>query len=226
MTVTDEVGERLSVSSVRSRRRRPGESGSGPTWRTTLIGATVLACATALTACGRPPELRDPSGSAAPFPSGTPEPSVPGTPTIPTPPPSGLPSVPPPPATSPPWSATPVTIPSPPSPTGRPTAPRCAGAPSGDQVLAALRRTDAVLPQGATLRVKEGPFCAGDWQYAVVQLVETPEPEPLQVLTRGRPGTLTVVTTGTDVCTTGVRAGAPVGIQALACDVGTAAAPS
>jgi hypothetical protein len=190
-----------------------------------LIGATVLACAAALTACGRPPELREQPGSVLPSSSGTPEPSAPGTPTIPPGLPTGLPTAPVdplPPATSPPWSPTPAAA----SPTARPTAPRCPGVPTGDQVLAALRRTSGVLPEGATLRVKDGPFCAGNWQYAVVQLVENPEPEPLQVLTRGRPGTLTVVTTGTDVCTTGVRAGAPAGIQALACDMGTAAPPS
>jgi hypothetical protein len=87
----------------------------------------------------------------------------------------------------------------------------CAGSPTGEQVIAALRRVAGLLPTTGTVTVRTGPLCAGSWQYTVVEVAGR---EPLQALTRGEPGALTVVTAGTDVCTVEVRAAAPAGILA------------
>jgi hypothetical protein len=88
----------------------------------------------------------------------------------------------------------------------------CAGKPSADQLLSFLRRALS-MPANANLTVRTGPLCSGTWQYTVVL---QPNVDPLQVVTRGAPGALTLVTAGTDVCTAEVRTGAPYGIQAAA----------
>jgi hypothetical protein len=99
-----------------------------------------------------------------------------------------------------------------PSPTGfgEAVAVPCAGRPDADQVLALLRH-QGLANAGAT--VAQGPLCAGTWQYSVV--VQSGH-EPLQVVTRGAPGSLRLVTAGTYVCSVDVRAGAPAGILTLA----------
>ena len=56
-------------------------------------------------------------------------------------------------------------------------------------------------------------LCAADWQFTVV--TETGR-EPLQVVTRGTPDSLSLVTAGTYVCTPTVRTQAPVGIISVA----------
>jgi hypothetical protein len=89
----------------------------------------------------------------------------------------------------------------------------CAGRPGADQVVALLRRTPGVLTSGVTVTVRTGPLCAGTWQFTVVTV---PERDPLQVVSKGAPGALTLVTAGTDVCTAPVRAGAPAGILTVA----------
>src|SRR5262245_17866783 len=115
------------------------------------------------------------------------------------------------PATNPPRS-TPTRAVNPTPTFGETVAVSCAGHPTADQVIALLRRRDLV-PSGATITVQTQPLCAGMWQYTVVSV---PEREPLQVITRGAPAALELVTAGTDVCSIPVRTGAPFGIQALA----------
>jgi hypothetical protein len=88
----------------------------------------------------------------------------------------------------------------------------CAGRPGADQILLLVRRS-LNMPANANLTVRTGPLCAGTWQYSVVV---QPDVDPLQVVTRGAPGALTLVTAGTDVCTADVRAAAPPGITAAA----------
>jgi hypothetical protein len=89
----------------------------------------------------------------------------------------------------------------------------CAGRPGGEQIVALLRRNPGVLPPGANPTVAAGPLCAGTWQYTVVT---QPNMDPLQVVSNGAPGALTLVTAGTDVCTPEVKAGAPFGILTAA----------
>lgn len=102
-----------------------------------------------------------------------------------------------------------------PTPTGFPetSAVPCAGRPTGDQVIAVVRGQGSLLPSGASVRVQTGPLCAGSWQYTVLQI---PDHEPLQVVTKQAPTALTFVTAGTNVCTVDVRANAPVGLQRAA----------
>jgi hypothetical protein len=137
--------------------------------------------------CDLPPELQ-PTPGPLPSPSPTAAPS-------PTPPPPTLE----------------------PSPTATPgfsqqIAVDCgAQVPDGD--IVALLRSAGLLPAGVLATVSNGPLCAGTWQYAVVRV---PDREPLQVVTRGAPGALTLVTAGTNVCTVEVRIEAPPGIRTAA----------
>ncbi|MBM0228568.1 hypothetical protein JNW87_26745, partial [Micromonospora sp. ATA51] len=106
------------------------------------------------------------------------------------------------------------------TPTATPTSTDLVAAPcpaglSGDRVIALLRGTARVLPRDVRVRVRTGPLCAGDWQYTVLDVTGH---EELQVVTRGRPGALELVTAGTDVCGAQVRAAGPPGIRTLACD--------
>jgi hypothetical protein len=72
-----------------------------------------------------------------------------------------------------------------------------------------------MLPRDVRVTVRTGPLCAGDWQYTVLAVTGH---EELQVVTRGKPTELELVTAGTDVCGVEVRAAAPPGIRTLACD--------
>jgi hypothetical protein len=107
----------------------------------------------------------------------------------------------------------PVVSPSGPAPFGEAVAVPCAGRPSADQVVALLRRTPKLLPRGATVTVRTGPVCAGSWQYTIVSV---PDREALEVVTKGPPGSLVLVTAGTDVCSIEVRTAAPIGIRTAA----------
>jgi hypothetical protein len=109
-------------------------------------------------------------------------------------------------------------------PTGRPTATpgpsfvdayavSCAGYPTAEQVVAVLRRAGNLLPAGATVTVQSPPQCSGEWQFTVVSV---PDREPLQVVTKGPPTALQLITAGTDVCSIPVRTQAPQGIRTLA----------
>jgi hypothetical protein len=155
--------------------------------------AAVVACAALTSACGVPPELQDPPGDVVP----SPRTEAPVT---------QMPS---------PSRAAPTPSP---SRSGFPedTAVSCGGRPTGAQMISALRRSSGLLPSGAKATVRTGdPQCAGTWQYAVVLV---PNSDPLIVVTRGQPNSLTVVTAGTDVCSIPVRTAAPAGIRTLACD--------
>jgi hypothetical protein len=157
----------------------------------------LFGCVVVLLGCGRPPELDPGPGTPVPRPL---------TSATPTPSPSVIPP-------SPPF---------PPSATGSvaPTfseayAVSCAGYPSGEEVIALLRRTPGLLSRSVRVTVRTGPLCAGSWQYTVVAVAGR---EPLAAVTRGRPGALRLVTAGTDVCSIPVRTGAPAGIRdAAAC---------
>jgi hypothetical protein len=92
----------------------------------------------------------------------------------------------------------------------------CAGEPTADEVLALLRG-EGVLTEDTDATVTNGPLCAGTWQYAVISV---PDLEPLQVVTRGEPDALELVTAGTEVCTVDVRIQAPPGIRTAATCVG------
>jgi hypothetical protein len=87
----------------------------------------------------------------------------------------------------------------------------CAGYPAVSRILSVLRNQN-VIGSSANMAASTGPLCAGGWQYTV--LSETGH-EPLQVVTQGAPGHLTLVTAGTDVCTPVVLTQAPPGILAV-----------
>jgi hypothetical protein len=138
-----------------------------------------------------------------------------GVPTI-----SGLPGAP---AAAPSSDALPPPPPPPPdsvsaSPTfAEASAVSCAGQPSADQVTARVRAA-GLIDGGAKATVTLGPMCAGSWQYTVLNVAGR---EPLQVVTDGQPAALTLVTAGTDVCSTEVLTQAPPGIiDATHCGLG------
>ncbi|MFF5176322.1 hypothetical protein ACFY3U_27395 [Micromonospora sp. NPDC000089] len=195
-------------------------------YRRSAVAAVLLAAVPIVTACGAPPERRPaavpPATTAAPLPP-TPTPpgptallpgpgSTPATdaPTLGTPPTLAAPTLGAPPTMAAPPPATPGAAPVPGA------AAPCGGRPDADRVTALLR--DRVLPPGVTVRATTGPLCADGWQYTILAVSGH---EELQVVTRGRPGALTLVTAGTDVCSIEVRAAAPLAVQALACDGGT-----
>lgn len=153
------------------------------------LGAVLLAAG-----CGKPPDLLPQPGVPVPSPSSQPSPTPLPLPTG-TPLPAG--SAAPSPATS--FSETYYVA--------------CLGAPSGDQVIAAVRQKTRLLPRTGTITVPTGPLCSGTWQYTILQ---APNRDPLLVVTRGTPTALTIVTAGSDVCTITVRTQAPAGLLAAA----------
>lgn len=156
-----------------------------------LTGGLVLVGALALAGCGVPPELREPADATAP--SSTAPATRPNTPT------------------TAPQSPTPTPISAPTF--GDQIAGNCQGRPTDTQVIALLRRAD-LIPAGVAVTVAKPPVCAGSWQYTVVRVAGH---EPLQVVSKGQPTSLTLVTAGTDVCTIEVRTAAPPGIRTVAC---------
>ena len=171
-----------------------------------LLAAVVL-----LAACGAPPEplptapppatasAGPPSIVPSALPSAYPAPT--GTAGVPTYPAATLPAV------------TPPTTSPAPSP-----APSCAHGPTAAQVIAVVR-TRPGIPTGPRLDAKQGPFCAGTWQFTVLgEAGKTlDQVDPLLVVTTGRPAALTVVEAGADVCSSHVESAAPTGIRVLAC---------
>ncbi|MFF3853439.1 hypothetical protein [Micromonospora sp. NPDC002575] len=160
----------------------------------TLLAVLVVT----LAGCGTPPELRQPAALPSSGATGTPGPPPPASA-----PPTG------PPAVTPPVAGPPTT------PASDLVAGPCRDGPSVDRVVALLRGPAGVLSRSVAVRAGDGPLCAGDWQYTVLRVTGH---EELQVVTRGRPGDLELVTAGTDVCTIEVRVAGPPGIRALACD--------
>jgi hypothetical protein len=88
----------------------------------------------------------------------------------------------------------------------------CDGKPGVDRVVAVLK-AKGLIGSSATVTAKEGPLCAGTWQYTVLSVAGR---EPLQVVTHGAPGALKLVTAGTEVCSVEVRTQAPLGILTVA----------
>jgi hypothetical protein len=152
--------------------------------------AALLCAPVLLAGCGQPPELTESPGPTVPGPS-SPGNSAPSFPTLPP----GQPG-------------------SPSTGFGGGVAIDCGGQPDQAELLDLLR-TEGMLSGDAEAEVVTGPLCAGGWQYSVVRV---PDLDPLQVVTRGEPGDLALVTAGTDVCTVEVRIQAPPGIRdAAAC---------
>jgi hypothetical protein len=180
--------------------------------RVMAVVIRLAAAAVLLAACGAPPEPLptappEAAGSAAAPstypPAATTRAYPQPTPTlaIPTYPTATLPTV-----TIAPTSP-------PPSP-----APKCAHGPTAAQVIAVVRAQPGI-PTGPTLDVKQGPFCAGRWQFSVVgEAGKTlDQVDPLLVVTTGRPSALSVVEAGADVCSSHVEDAAPTGIRVRAC---------
>jgi hypothetical protein len=194
-------------------------------FRTLVI--RLLAAVLLLAACGAPPEALPtapppvvasagppsavpsalPSAYSSALPSAYPAPT--GTAGVPTYPAPRLPTYPA--ATLP--AVTSTTTSRAPSP-----APSCAHGPTAAQVIAVVR-TRPGIPTGPRLDAKQGPFCAGTWQFTVLgEAGKTlDEVDPLLVVTTGRPRALTVVEAGADVCSSHVENAAPTGIRVLAC---------
>jgi hypothetical protein len=157
----------------------------------TALRIGLLASALVVGGCGVPPELQPKPGVPVPAASTSPTPA----------------------ALPPSFNPTPSGLPSSPAPFPEAFATECLGRPSLDQVIAMVRRTSQILPTGAKVTAVTGPLCAGSWQYTVVQV---PDREPLQVVSKGAPSALTMVTAGTDICTIEVRNSAPAGIRIAA----------
>lgn len=164
-----------------------------PVVRAALAAGTALAAAGALASCGVPPELRPKPGSSVPRPASPVSPSES----------AGVPS-----AVVLPPGATALASPEPSF--AEEFAVPCGGHPTADQVIAMVRRTGGLLPRTGSVTVMKGPLCAGTWQYTIFAV---PGKEPLQVVSRGTPDNLTMVTAGTDVCSIPVRTAAPAGIR-------------
>jgi hypothetical protein len=162
-------------------------------------GAAAVAIAALAAGCGVPPELRDPPGSVVPSPATAP-PTASPPPVASDLPPIGGPS------------ATPTF--------GEAAAVLCHGQPSATQVMALLRSSSGILPRNTRATVRsDTPLCAGTWQYSVIEVAQR---DPLLVVTRGAPGSLTLVAAGTNVCNIPVRTSAPAGIRKVACEAGPA----
>ncbi|WP_416901880.1 hypothetical protein [Micromonospora echinospora] len=174
-----------------------------PTTLSRLLALSLLTVV--IGGCAAPPELEQRSARPTPTPTTAPSPTAspgpPGPPTgLPLPPPTALPTT--------PGSSGAIAV-------------ACTNGPSREQVLRVVRGSSGVLPGGTGVSVRSGPLCADDWQHTVLAVSGY---EDLTVVTRGRPGSLRLVTAGTDVCTIEVRTAAPTGIRTLACD-GTGGLP-
>ncbi|RKN46490.1 hypothetical protein [Micromonospora endolithica] len=181
-------------------RRRPQ-----PPARPARTATAAVLALTVVAGCGAPPELRQPTASTTPQATSS---ATPGS--------TGLPTTPPAP-TAPPGAGVPVPTPSP----GL-TAVACTAGPSGSRVADLVRGRTGLLPRNATVRLRTGPLCAGDWHYTVLDVTGY---EQLHVVTQGPPRSPRLVTAGTDVCTAEVRVTGPPAIQTLACDGGPVPGP-
>ncbi|MFI7596506.1 hypothetical protein [Actinoplanes sp. NPDC049681] len=105
-----------------------------------------------------------------------------------------------------------------PGATGPSPAPKCTGGPTTAQVVGVVEGTAGIPDR--QLKVIDGPFCSGKWQFATIEIVAKDSEdkyEPLFVVTTGEPAALQLVEAGTDVCSQRVRAEAPAGIRVRAC---------
>jgi hypothetical protein len=118
---------------------------------------------------------------------------------------------------TPPAGATVPTTTSPVIP-GPSPAPRCTGGPTAAQIVRVVEGTAGIPDR--ELKVIDGPFCSGTWQFATIEIVAKDSEdkyEPLFVVTTGAPASLQLVEAGTDVCSKRVRTEAPAGIRVRAC---------
>lgn len=199
-----------------------------PAFRAPALRGLALAVLVTLGGCGAPPEPaltappQTPGGGSGLPASGLsyPPPSLPTTLPTPTLPPLGLPT-----ATYPTYptypttttrpTTAPTTSPATPGPT---PAPKCTSGPSAQQIIAVVKPRPGIPDR--ELKVIDGPFCAGTWQYAVLEIVATGSEdkyEPLLVVTNGQPAQLKAIEAGTDVCSLKVRNEAPPGVRVRAC---------
>lgn len=172
--------------------------GARPPYQISVVFlAIAVGCGSWLTACGRDTTADTAKGSGTVSSAGAKTPRSDHTP-----------------PRSPTKSSTRAVTPSSsaaPSIFGEAVAVHCGGRPSAEQIVALLRRA-SLVPAGIRATVTTGPLCAGTWQYSIVSV---PDLDPLTVISEGAPGSLTIVTAGTNVCVARVRAGAPVGILRL-----------
>lgn len=93
----------------------------------------------------------------------------------------------------------------------------CKSGPSKAQVLAVVKGKPGIPDE--PLEVTAGPYCSGSWQFAQLQIKgkDDDEVDPLLVVTKGKPASLTLVEAGGDVCSDPVQADAPAGIRVRAC---------
>jgi hypothetical protein len=77
-----------------------------------------------------------------------------------------------------------------------------------------LLKRRGLLPSSYRAQGAVGPLCAGTWQWIGLDTSNG----PLQAVSQISGNTLSLVTAGTDVCSIEVRAGAPTGVRAIACD--------
>ncbi|PRY27268.1 hypothetical protein [Pseudosporangium ferrugineum] len=194
--------------------------------RACALFALVVSGTGVLAGCGEPPA--PPLTAPPPGPAGTvtASASAPGYPPVVVPttlptgvlPPTGLPNatLPTVPYTPPPVVTTPpTTSPATPAP---PPAPKCTGGPSPAQIVAVVEGTAGIPDR--ELKVIDGPFCSGTWQFATIEIVARrgeEKYEPLFVVTTGSPAALQLVEAGTDVCSKRVRDDAPPGVRVRAC---------
>jgi hypothetical protein len=183
-------------------------------FRLTVPATPSLAVAVLVAACGAPPEplptAPPPAAGSAEAPSMFPSAAAPTYPAQATP--TGTLALP----TYPRATLPAVTIsPAPPRPS---PAPKCVRGPTATQVIAVVHALPGI-PPSPKLDVKQGPFCAGRWQFTVLgEAGKTlDDVDPLLVVTTGRPSALTVVEAGADVCSSHVENAAPSGIRVLAC---------
>jgi len=125
----------------------------------------------------------------------------------------GYPTLPP---TLPPAVVVPTITTRPATPPPTP-AKRCTSGPTAAQVLTVIKGRPGMPDQ--ELKVVEGPYCSGSWQFTIVGIAGASDEaeESLLVVTTGRPAALKVVEAGTDVCTDRVEDDAPPGIRVRAC---------
>ena len=193
----------------------------------TGVGPAVTACSAIvlLGGCGSPPKplpTAPPRASVSVGAAPSVAPVPPGVPSLTPPtgvlPPTALPTYGLPTAVLPTYGQPTTTRPTPTRLTTPPPAPApaCTAGPTGEQILAVVRGRSGV-PADQELKINDGPFCAGEWQFATVGLVSDANSEPLLAVTRGRPESLQLVEAGTDVCSDVVERDAPPGIRVLAC---------